>query len=384
MDQQSLDVMTKLIGFDTVSRNSNLALIDYVSGYLRKLGVESHRVESADGKKASLFATVGPQVRDGVVLSGHTDVVPVDGQAWSCDPFVLTRRGNRLYGRGTCDMKGFIAVTLARVPAMLKAGLKRPIHFALSYDEEVGCAGAPDLIARLVDEIPHPSAVIVGEPSDMAPIVAHKGLAVAHTRVVGHEVHSSQVHRGVSAVMTAARLITFLEDLMTEGKASADPQSLFVPPYSTIHVGTVQGGTAVNIISRECNFTWDMRVLPGDSVTRIMDRFSAYCDSLLPALRAVSEDASITTTLSADAPPLASEGNDVAQQLAMRLSGHSCCKVAPYSTEGGQFNQQGFSVVICGPGSIDQAHQADEYIEISQLEACEGFVDRLVGQLATL
>ncbi|TAN28074.1 MAG: acetylornithine deacetylase [Castellaniella sp.] len=383
MDQQSLDMITKLVGFDTVSRNSNLALIDYVRDYLAGLGVDSHLVRSPDGRKSNLFATVGPAVEEGIVLSGHTDVVPVDGQPWDTDPFVLTEKSGRLYGRGACDMKSFIAVGLARVPRMLQAGLKRPVHFALSYDEEIGCAGAPALIDRLVREIPKPSAVIVGEPSDMAPIMAHKGLAVAHTTVIGHEAHSSQTQRGVSAVMTAARLIAFLDDLMAENKANADPACPFVPPYSTIHVGLVKGGTAVNIISRECSFTWDVRVLPGDSVERIVNRFRRYCDELLPAMQAVAPEASITTEMRADAPPLASHGDDdTAQRIAMRLSGHTHCGVVPYATEGGQFQGRGFSVVICGPGSIDQAHRPNEYIEVSQVEACESFLDRMVADLA--
>ena len=382
MKQQSLDMITRLVGFDTVSRNSNLALINHVREYLESQGVRSHLVESADGKKANLFATVGPDAEGGVVLSGHTDVVPVDGQPWDTDPFAITEKDGRLYGRGTCDMKSFIAIGLAAVPDMLAAGLKRPVHFALSYDEEVGCAGAPSMIDRLVTDLPKPSAVIIGEPSSMAPIMAHKGLAAARTTVIGHEAHSSQVQRGVSAVMTAARLITFLEDMMAENKARADADCPFIPPYSTIHVGVVHGGTALNIISRECSFTWDVRVLPGDSVRGYLDRFQSYCDSLLPAMRAIAPEASITTTLLADAPPLNSDGDDAARRIAMRLSGCSCCGVVPYATEGGQFQERGFSVVVCGPGSIDQAHQPNEYIDISQVTECEEFVGKLIMQLA--
>lgn len=382
MKQQSLDLITRLVGFDTVSRNSNLALIHDVRDYLAGHGVRSHLVESPDGKKANLFATVGPDAEGGVVLSGHTDVVPVDGQPWDTDPFTVTEKNGRLYGRGTCDMKSFIALGLAAVPDMLEAKLKRPIHFALSYDEEIGCAGAPPMIDRLVKEIAKPSAVIVGEPSSMAPIMAHKGLAAARTTVIGHEAHSSQVQRGVSAVMTAARLITFLEDMMAQNKARADADCPFVPPYSTIHVGVVHGGTALNIISRECSFTWDVRVLPGDSLRNYLDRFQAYCDSLLPAMKAIAPEASITTTLIADAPPLTSDGDDAARRMAMRLSGCSCCGVVPYSTEGGQFQERGFSVVICGPGSIDQAHQPNEYIDISQVDECEKFIQKLVAQSA--
>lgn len=381
MTPQSLDMITKLVGFDTVSRNSNMQLIDYVRDYLAGYGVDSHLVKSEDGKKSNLFATVGPNVEGGVVLSGHTDVVPVDGQPWDSNPFVITEKDGKLYGRGTCDMKSFIAIGLAAVPDMLSAGLKRPIHFALSYDEEIGCVGAPSMIERMVGEIAKPSAVIVGEPTSMTPIKAHKGLAAARTTVIGHEAHSSQVQRGVSAVMTAARLITFLDDMMARNKANADPDCPFVPPYSTIHVGVVNGGTALNIISRECSFTWDVRTLPGENWRDYLDRFQDYANSLLPAMKAISPNASITTEILADVPPLTDDGDDEAQRIAMKLSGCLCCGVVPYVTEGGQFSAHDLSVVVCGPGSIDQAHQPNEYIEISQVGECEVFIGKLIDQL---
>ena len=382
MKPQSLDMITTLVGFDTVSRNSNLALIHFVRDYLAGHGIDSHLVSSADGKKANLFATVGPDVEGGVVLSGHTDVVPVDGQPWDTDPFKVVQKDGRLYGRGTCDMKSFTAIALTMVPDMLKKKLKRPIHFALSYDEEIGCIGAPAMIQRLTTDIARPSAVIVGEPTSMAPIVAHKGLSVARTTVIGHEAHSSQVQRGVSAVMTAAKLISFIEGMMAENKTAADPQCRFVPPYSTLHVGVVHGGTAVNIISRECTFMWDVRVLPGEDWLQYLRRFQAYADSLLPAMRAIAPEASITTEVLAAAPALADEGGE-AQAMAMRLSGHTCCGVVPYGTEGGTFQQHGFSVVVCGPGSIDQAHQPNEYIDVSQVGACEIFLEKLIDRLST-
>lgn len=382
MHANTRDMIARLIGFDTVSRNSNMELIHYVRDYLADFGIQSHLVENADGSKANLFATVGPNVEGGVVLSGHTDVVPVDGQPWDTDPFELTEKDGRLYGRGTCDMKAFIAIGLAMVPNMIKADLKRPIHFAFSYDEEVGCLGAPDLVARLVTDIARPSAVIVGEPSDMKPIMAHKGMTVAKTTVIGHEAHSSQMQRGVSAVMTAARLVTFLDDMMARNKAAADPQTPFVPPYSTIHVGTIQGGTAVNIISRECSFTWDVRAMPGDDVNHYLDTFSEYCDSLLPAMKAISPHASISTEVIADVPPMTDAGDDTAQRLAMRLSGCQHCGVVPFVTEAGQFQEHGYSVVVCGPGSIDQAHQPNEYIEISQVSECEDFIEKLIDHLS--
>ena len=381
MQQKSLDMITRLIGFDTVSRNSNMKLIGYIQDYLAGFGIQSHLVENDDSTKANLFATVGPNVEGGVVLSGHTDVVPVDGQPWDTDPFTLTEKDGRLYGRGTCDMKSFIAIGLAMVPEMIKADLKRPIHFAFSYDEEIGCLGAPDLVDRLVTDIAKPSAVIVGEPSSMKPIMAHKGMTVAKTTVIGHEAHSSQMQRGVSAVMTAARLITFLDDMMARNKEQADPESPFIPPYSTIHVGTVQGGTAVNIISRECSFTWDLRAIPGDDINNYLKPFKDYCDSLLPGMQAIAPKASITTKLTSNVPPMTADGDDTAQTLATRLSGCKHCGVVPFVTEGGQFQERGYSVVVCGPGSIDQAHQPNEYIEISQVTECELFMEKLIEHL---
>lgn len=381
MTPESLDMITTLVGFDTVSRNPNLPLIHYVRDYLDDLGIQSHLVHNADNTKANLFATVGPNVEGGVVLSGHTDVVPVDGQAWDTDPFTVSQKDGRLYGRGTCDMKAFSAIGLAMVPRLLEKNLQRPIHFALSYDEEIGCFGAPSMIERLVTDIARPHAVIVGEPTSMRPVVAHKGIAALRTTVLGHEAHSSQMQRGVSAVMTAARLITFIHDMMEENRASADPASRFMPPYTTLHVGTVSGGTALNIISRECNFVWDIRTLPGDHWRTYFDRFQEYANSLLPAMRAISPSASIHTDIIADAPPLQDLGG-AAQDLVFDLLGHRQSDVAPYAAEAGQFQEKGFPVVLCGPGSIDQAHQPNEYIDISQVSACETFLDQLGDRLA--
>jgi acetylornithine deacetylase len=374
-------MITKLVGFDTVSRNSNLQLIHYIRDYLENHGVQSHLVGNPEGTKANLFATVGPNVEGGIVLSGHTDVVPVDGQPWDTDPFTIEQKDGRLYGRGTCDMKAFSAVALSMVPDMLKKGLKRPVHFALSYDEEIGCFGAPSMIDRLVTDIAKPSAVIVGEPTSMRPIVAHKGIAALRTTIIGHEAHSSQVQRGVSAVTTAARLITFIDDMMAENKASADPDCRFEPPYTTLHVGVVHGGTAINIISRECSFIWDIRALPGDDWRKYLDRFQEYADTLLPAMRAIAPAAAITTEIMADAPPLQDQGGP-AQDLIFKLCGHTHGDVVPYAAEAGQFQERGFSVVLCGPGSIDQAHQPNEYIDISQVTACEKFLEDITDQLS--
>lgn len=380
MTPQSHDMIARLVGYDTVSRNSNLALIRAVRDYLAELGVTSTLVPNADGTKSSLLATIGPAVEGGVVLSGHTDVVPVDSQPWSSDPFVLTQKNGRLYGRGTCDMKSFIAVALAKAPQLLQKNLRRPVHLAFSYDEEIGCLGAPDLIERLLTDLPRPQAVIVGEPTSMQPVVAHKGITVLRTTVTGHEAHSSQTPRGVSAVMTAARLIAFIDDMAQESRSQTADHSGFQPPFTTLHVGTVQGGTAVNIISRHCEFLWDIRHLPDDNWQAYLQRFQAYSDSLLPAMQSVAADAGIHTEVVVTVPPLQNDQGP-ALDLAQGLLGPVQPGAVSFVSEAGQFQEKGLSVVVCGPGSIDQAHQPDEYIDIQQVTAFEHFLDRLGDQL---
>src|SRR5690625_300899 len=381
MTPASLEMIKRLINFETVSRNSNLDLIHYVQDYLHTHGIPSTLVPNHDGNKANLYATIGPQTKGGVILSGHTDVVPVDGQPWSTDPFTVTRKDNRLYGRGTCDMKSFIAIALAMVPTFQQKALKRPIHLAFSYDEEVGCLGAPALIAEMVSQLPPVEAVIVGEPTSMQPVVAHKGIAALKTTVTGHEAHSSQVQRGVSAVMVAAKLVSFIQQMMDENRQNAEASCAFIPPYTTLHVGTIHGGTAINIISRKCEFVWDIRCLPGDDWQHYLTRFNNYAETLLREMRQVSHDANITTEVFASAPPLQDKGGS-AQALLTELLGTQDSTVVPFAAEAGQFQEAGYSVVLCGPGSIDQAHQPDEYIDISQVTACEAMFTRLSDRLA--
>ncbi|MBK3772977.1 acetylornithine deacetylase [Azospirillum brasilense] len=375
-------MIARLVGFDTVSRRSNMALIDWVRDYLAGYGVESRLVPSPDGAKANLFATIGPMTEGGVVLSAHTDVVPVDGQPWDTDPFTLVERDGRLYGRGTADMKSFPAVALALLPEILEAGLKRPLHLALSYDEEVGCIGAPAMIARIAHELPHPSAVIVGEPTSMGVVLAHKGCYVLRTTVTGHEVHSSQIDRGVSAVMTAARLVTLVGDMAAENAAAAAPACGFDPPFTTLQVGTIEGGTAANITARHCSFVWDIRPLPGDDWTRYRDRFEAECERLRAAMRRISPDCDIRTEQLAGVPGLAPEPDGPAAQLCHALTGRNDTGMVSFAAEAGQFQEAGLSTVLCGPGSIDQAHQPNEYIDVTQVTACEGFLRDLVRRLA--
>jgi len=374
-------MLERLVAFDTVSRNSNLDLIDFVKGWLARHGVDSLLVRSDDGAKANLLATVGPAVPGGVVLSGHTDVVPVEGQPWTSDPFRVVEREGRLYGRGTCDMKAFLAIALALVPDM--HGLRRPIHLALSYDEEVGCRGAPRLIDTMLEQLPRPAAVIVGEPTEMRVVSAHKGIAVLRTVVTGHEAHSSQTHRGVSAVTTAARLIAHLDDLARRRAEHGPFAAGFEPPYTTIHVGTVHGGTAVNIISRECSFEWDVRSIPEDGPEAILEGFREHCRTVVePQMRAIGPGSGVVTELLVEAPPLAHEDFNPAIELACRLAAVDTTVRVPFAAEAGLFQRAGLPSVICGPGSIDQAHQPDEFIALEQVEAGLGFQRRLVEALS--
>lgn len=380
----ALDLLDCLIGFDTVSSKSNLELIAFVEAYLAELGIPSRRTVSPDGEKANLFATIGPDVAGGIVLSGHTDVVPVEGQPWTSDPFAMTRRGDRLYGRGTADMKSFIAVCLALAPSAIESPLRKPLHFAFSFDEEIGCTGVGHLIEDVTRNLPMPAAVIIGEPSDMKLVNAHKGGYGFRTTVTGSEAHSSQLHRAGHAIYAAADLIEFIRQVADEKSQAAPPDSPFEPPYSTLHVGTIYGGTALNIVPRECTFDWEMRPIPGDDAEEVFERFNRHAETVvLPGLRANAPDASIVTEMEASVPPLEPEADSPAEALVRLLTGANRTHVVSYCTEGGLFQRAGLSTVICGPGSIDQAHKPDEYIEVAQIEACEDFVTRLIDWAAT-
>ena len=382
MNRSPREMIETLVGFPTVSRDSNLDLIHFVRDHLAGCGVESRLVPNEDATKANLYATVGPCAEGGVVLSGHTDVVPIDGQPWDTAPFEVVERNGRLYGRGTADMKSFSAIALALVPDMLARGLKRPIHLALSYDEEVGCLGAPAMIARIAAEVPRPAAVIVGEPTSMKVMTAHKGITVMETVVTGYEAHSSQTHRGVSAVMAAARLVSKLDEMARAESANRSTLP-FEPPFTTIHVGVIEGGTAANIISRRCRFVWDVRHIPEDDPMIHVDRFNAWCESeVLPEMRSVAPQAGIETRMLNEAPALGPEEDGEAERIARAITGDNAVHAAAYAAEAGQFQQAGFSTVICGPGSIDQAHQPNEYIELDQIEQCERFLRGLMDDLS--
>ncbi|WP_148254509.1 acetylornithine deacetylase [Aidingimonas lacisalsi] len=372
-------MLESLIGFATVSRDSNLELIRFVERFLDEHGVPHQRIENDDGSKSNLLARIGPKHEGGVVLSGHTDVVPVDGQPWSSDPFTLTDKGDgRLYGRGSCDMKGFIACALAQVPVWARQELDRPIFLTLSYDEEVGCLGAPRLIDRLMEDQPAPSTVIVGEPTSMAPVVAQKGITNLRTTITGQEAHSSQVYQGVSAIHIAARLVTKIEDIMGDLRAEGHVDEAFNVAHSSLHVGKIQGGTAINIMARECHFDWEIRHLPQDNVEALLERLTAFADELQAGLRQRAPSIRIDTEfLTRTVPALADRDNQDALTLCHQLLGRRRNEAVAYATEAGQFQAAGLSTIICGPGSIAQAHQPDEYLELEQLEAGERFMAHL-------
>lgn len=376
--------LERLVAFDTTSRNSNLALIDDVAGFLRQHGIAPKIIKSEDGQKANLFATIGPETPGGIVLSGHTDVVPVDGQPWDTDPFTVTRKGARLFGRGTSDMKAFAACALARVPEMTRRGLKRPIHLAFSYDEEVGCIGVGSLIRHMAEVgEARPGVVIVGEPTDMTVVNAHKGIASFVTVVTGLEAHSSQTHRGVNAVQVAARLIGELGRIGDVMQQRGDPHGRFDPPFTTVHVGTIQGGTAQNIIPRQCRFTWEYRAIPGTDAEDVRAMFDTYVrDTALPGMRAVFPGAEIETRVSAMAAPLVPQDGSPAESLVLALARQNRTFAVSYGTEGGLFQEAGFPTVICGPGNIKEAHQPNEFIEMAQVEACSEFLGRVIDHCA--
>jgi acetylornithine deacetylase len=380
MKLDRIEILRTLVGFPTVSRDSNRPLIDWVRNYLADLRIESHLVPNADGTKANLFATVGPAGEGGVVLSGHTDVVPVDDQQWSSDPFLLTVRGSRLQGRGCADMKGFIATVLARIPDWSRAHLRRPLHVMLSYDEEVGCRGVSSMISAASEILHRPAAVIVGEPTGMRLATQHKGLCLASTKVTGIEAHSSLTHRGESAVMIAGELIAYLRELGNElASQRASGASAFEPPYTTVSVNKVIGGTAFNITAALCEFMWDIRPLPGESSGDLVNALAARAERVLAELRAQGKGCAIETTVIADAPPLQPEEGGEAAALVRAVAERDEPDISvPFGTEGGYFQRAGWSTVVCGPGHIEQAHKPDEFIECSQLQECEAFLDRLI------
>jgi acetylornithine deacetylase len=375
-----LEMLARLVAFDTDSDKSNLALIDFVADYLDAWGVDCVRISNASGDKASLIATIGPRIDGGIVLSGHTDTVPVTGQTWTSDPFALRVAEGRAHGRGTVDMKGFCATALALVPELIAADLASPVHILLSYDEETTCLGVVDAIARFGVDLPRPRAVIVGEPTELQVADAHKSVSIFTTRVHGFEAHSSKPYLGANAVTSAAELVCELNRIGDELMLLGDPSGRFDPGYSTVGVGTINGGTARNILAKECIINWEIRGLPGFDQQPVRERFARFSATVeKERLNRFGPFGRIETVVDVDVPDLAPEPGSEAELIALRAAGRNQTISVPYGTEAGQFRAAAIPVVVCGPGSIDQAHQPDEYITLEQLAAGEGFLRRVVG-----
>ena len=399
----SVDWLKRLIGFATVSHESNLALIEDVQRFTHSLGLEPVLTFNAERTKANLFVTVPAgqsqtvqsqsQMTGGIVLSGHTDVVPVAGQAWTSDPFCAEVRDDKLYGRGACDMKGFIACSLTILPkavALSQAGqLSRPVHVALSFDEEVGCLGAPIMLADLQKRGISPEYCIVGEPSMMRMVTAHKGISVFRCRVHGKSAHSSLTPQGVNAISYASKLIGFIDELAGEfaqtneqtGDDRSSYDALFDVPYATLSVGTIQGGTATNIVPNLCEFTFDYRNLPSMTTDAILTPIHAKIEALSEQMQAVDEYTSIEIEQLEDVPAMTDSDSEALQELVAGLTDDDTRTKVAYATEGGQFTNAGIPTVICGPGSIDQAHKADEFVSLDQLAQCDEFLAKLIASL---
>ena len=383
----AIGILDRLVAFDTTSSRSNLELIGWVADYLGRYGIAAELSSGGEGK-ANLFATIGPASgpggQGGVILSGHTDVVPVAGQEWHSDPFRLSEQDGRLHGRGTADMKGFIALALALVPEAAQRRPAVPLHLAFTHDEETGCRGAPALIRGLPQGAARPVMAIVGEPTSMQVANRQKGCAFFRTRVTGHEGHSSAPDQGVSAIAAAAEIIAEIGRLHAEARRRAEPASGFDPPHTTLSVGTIAGGTAVNIIARECSFEWDLRNVPEDDAAALqarLDRFIAA--DLLPRLRAVHPQAAVETEAVVAVPPLVPEPNSPAEALARLLTGANATIAVSFATEAGLYQEAGIPAIVCGPGSIAVAHKPDEYVTRAELAAGQAFLDHLLDWATT-
>lgn len=375
----SKEILSKLISFNTVSSNSNMALIDYVSEYLSEFGIKAQVIHDKVEKKANLLAVIGPKDVPGIMLSGHTDVVPVIGQNWDTDPFVMTEKDDKLYGRGTCDMKGFIACVLAKVPDFVNADLKEPIHLAFSYDEETGCTGVHSLVDVVNDMAVKPRACIVGEPTEMKVVNSHKGIRHILTKVYGLENHSS-TDRGVNAVSYASEIVVFLDSLQEEMRGRKPYIEGFDPPYATVHVGRMAGGHVQNITPNYCEVEWDYRPIPGTDEDEIFNRYQEFIETvILPKMRKKSDKyGDVKTDYLAKVPCLFPETGSDAETLVKHLAEQNSTHVVSYGTEAGIFHQKGgVPAVVCGPGSILQAHKANEFVALSELAACDKFLDRL-------
>ncbi len=379
------DILASLVGFDTTSRDSNLQLIEWVEALVTPLGGAVVRVPNAEGTKANLWVRFGPEAPGGLILSGHTDVVPVDGQPWTSSPWELTERGGLLYGRGTCDMKGFIALCLAHAGEFAARAINRPVHLALSYDEEIGCAGVSPMIDRMMEAGVAPSLVWVGEPTLWGVYSAHKGIRDYEVLITGKAAHSSDPRRGASAIHEAIELMSVLRRIALEAEAAAPAESAFDPSWTTLTIGQIQGGTATNILARECRFVFDVRATPGggpggDPDTMLRPFFAAV-EAARARLAPFGPECGVEVHLRADAPPLIPAPDSPAERFLRELTGDNATRVAAYATEAGQFQKRGAPAVICGPGSIEQAHQTDEFVAVPELQKGVTIFGRLLTRL---
>ncbi|WP_462402546.1 acetylornithine deacetylase [Pseudomonas sp. Marseille-QA0332] len=382
-EASSRDLLARLIGFATVSRDSNLGLIRHVQDYLAGLGVRSELFYNEQETKANLFATIGPDVPGGVVLSGHTDVVPVDGQAWTVDPFQLTEVDGKLFGRGAADMKGFIACVLAAVPTFLRADLRLPVHLAFSYDEEVGCLGVRSMLAELEKRPNRPKLCLIGEPTELKPVLGHKGKLAMRCQVKGAACHSAYAPYGVNAIEYAAKLIGRLGAMGEELAEPSQHDDRFDPPFSTIQTGVIKGGTALNIVPAECEFDFEVRALPGFDAQQIATSLERYAtQALLPRMRAVDPDTDIRLRPLSAYPGLATSRDSEAARLLASICESAEFGTVAFGTEGGLFDQAGIATVVCGPGSMDQGHKPDEFVTLEQLDRCDRMLRRLAAHLS--
>jgi len=380
------NILEKLVSFPVLGGESNLNIIHWIKEYLESFGVEVNLLPNEMGDKASLHCRIGPSVDGGVILSGHTDVVPVEGQEWTTNPFELTDKGDgKLYGRGACDMKGFVACCLATVPQMLQADLTKPIYFAFSYDEEVGCLAGPELARAMKTHYKEtPKYAIIGEPSLMEPIVGQKGIYILETYVNGSAGHSSRIKQEVSAIYESMRLIQWLENKMDGLISDQRLDERFHPPHSSIHIGLIEGGIAPNVIADKAHFYWDLRTIPMDDIVTIVNEFEAYCIEREEKLQSVFPDFSIQTIENhPPVPHLDTQADDDVVGLIKKITGNSKLNTVAYAAEAGQFANEGFHTAICGPGSIAQAHRADEYIAIEQLDKGVQMLERLIQELSS-
>jgi len=384
-DLAAWPLIRRLVAFDTTSRDSNLALLDWVRDYLADHGVAATYTFDDERRKANLWATLpardGNTTTGGIVLSGHTDVVPVDGQPWHTDPFEATVCGDRVFGRGVTDMKSFSATGLAFVPEFMRRGLQRPVHFALSYDEEVGCIGVRRLIADIVARGIRPMGCIVGEPTGMQLVLAHKGKKAWRCRVRGHEAHSSLTPRGVNAVQIACEIVGHIAGRARGFRDAGRRDDAYDVPYTTAHVGTIRGGTALNIVPRDCSFEFELRHLPFDDPDAFLADVRAFAERFLPEMRAVSKDTYIDFDALSSLPGMDTHDGSEIAKIAHRCNGRAEVGKVSFGTEAALFQGAEIATVICGPGHIEQAHQPDEWVSLEQLARCEAFMRRLADRV---